>query len=156
MRVVLILSLFVISCTTQKKAVRYFNENEPIASKYCADKYPVKTDTLVIVEHDTTLLKEYIKDIDSIEIHDTICLEYREKIKYIIKNNPPIIKTITIEKENTAKIKSLQFDNDDKLKKIYKLEAKNEILKKRTQNYLIFILFLLLMIIGYIAKKYVI
>jgi hypothetical protein len=156
MRVVLILSLFVISCTTQKKAVRYFNENEPIASKYCADKYPVKTDTLVIVEHDTTLLKEYIKDIDSIEIHDTICLEYREKIKYIIKNNPPVIKTITIEKENTARIKSLQFENEDKQKRIYKLEAKNDLLKKRANNYMAIILFLLLIIISYIVRKFVI
>lgn len=155
MRYLLIIVLFVCSCTTQKKAIRYFNENENIASTYCADKYPVKTDTLVIVETDTTLLKEYINQIDSIEIHDTICLEYREKIKYIVKQNPPIVKTITIEKENTAKIKSLQFQLEDKTKRIYQLEAKVAQLKHSNKAKIAIILFLILILVAFIVGKYV-
>lgn len=154
MKYIFVVLIFLYSCTTQKKAIKYFNDNENIASNYCAEKYPVQTDTMVIVQTDTTLLKEYITEIDSIEITDTICLEYKEKIKYIIKNNPPITKTITIEKENTAKIKVLQLKIDEKDKLIYDLNADKKKYENRSNKLISILIFLLILILIYIYAKY--
>jgi hypothetical protein len=153
MKYLLIITIFLYSCTTQRKATNYFNNNPDVASEYCAEKYPVGTDTMVIVEHDTTLLKEYIKEIDSLEIHDTICLEYKERIKYIFKNNPPITKTITIEKENTAKIKSLQIKLEKAENKIEIQENKINELKRSGRIKFYIILFIILLCIAYIFGR---
>lgn len=154
MKYLFIIVIFLYSCTTQKKAINYFNNNEEVAANYCANKYPIGTDTMVIVEHDTTILKEYIKEIDSLEIHDTICLELKEKIKYIIKNNPPVVKTITIEKENTAKLKALQIKIESKDKLIDDLNAERKKYKSQSKSRLAIILWLLLILVGFIAAKF--
>ncbi len=155
MKYYFIILIFLYSCTTQKKAINYFNNNEDVASTYCANKYPVQTDTMVIVQTDTTLLKEYIKEIDSIEIHDTICLQYKEKIKYIIKNNPPITKTITIEKENTARVKSLQIQIEKKDQFIYQLNDEKNKYKSRYKILLSILLFLIVLLFIYAYTKYI-
>lgn len=153
MKYLLIIIIFLYSCTTQRKATNYFNNNPEIAADYCAEKFPIGADTLVIVEHDTTLLKEYIKEIDSIEIMDTICLEYREKIKYIIKNNPPITKTITIEKENTARVKSLQIKLEKREEEIESLKQKINKLKRSNKIKTAIILWIILIAIAYIIGR---
>lgn len=69
MRILLtILTAFLLfSCTTQRKAVNYFNANEDVAAAYCAVKFPPKDS---IVTHIDTVLKasnpDYTKVIDSL------------------------------------------------------------------------------------------
>jgi hypothetical protein len=154
MKYVLVVLILFCSCTTQKKVTRYLNENTQYVAEYCGDKFPVKTDTMVIVESDTTLLKEYITEIDSIEIHDTICNATKERIKTIIRNNPPLTRTITIEKENTARITALQLRNQEQEKTIASLTDMLQKFRNQNKNLWVILIAIIVLTIVYAYFKY--
>lgn len=65
--VVLLLLLCCMGCTTQRKAINYFNTHELVAATYCAAKFPT-TDSIV-TRIDTIVKannKDYSKTIDSL------------------------------------------------------------------------------------------
>jgi hypothetical protein len=114
---IVIFFLSVCSCTTQRKAERYLNENKEFAASYCAAQFKVNTDTIKIYDLDTIRFEHYINSIDTIVIDtshskENIITQVKYRIKEIIKQTPPITITKIVEKENTANIERLKIVND--------------------------------------------
>lgn len=148
--IIIIFFLSVYSCTTQRKAEKFFNANEDVAAGYCAMKFPIRVDTIVVNKEDTILLKEYLSKIDSIEIIDTICLGVKEKIKYIIKNKPPQIKEVIVTKENTAKVIHIQNTLNKKEADLLFAKERMQRLKQFNKALIGILIFILLLVISMI------
>lgn len=102
----------VTSCTTERKAIKYFDKHQLVAADYCASKYPV--------------IPTYIKGKDSIiektvEVKgDSIPCPPNEKGE-VVKVKCPDAKLVyqerwrtdTVVKENTAKLSALQLRYND-------------------------------------------
>jgi hypothetical protein len=162
MRYVLLIIFYlsITSCLTQKKVNRYLNNNEEFASTYCASKFPITTDTFTIYETDTLRLNYYNHSIDTLIVDtsgskEKIITEIKYRVKEIIRNTPPLVTTKIIEKENTAKIKSLELklnSTESKLNKAYKsLEGLKTF---RTITFLIAFLITLLLLFRQYLKSF--
>ena len=116
------------SCTTERKAVNYFNKHPELSAKFCGDAYPVKSEYKpgeTIIKRDTVIVSS-----DSV-----LCPPAGEKganseSKPVYVKCPPnktitqtIFRTDTLIKENTAKLESLRYD-------LAKVQADNAGLKK--------------------------
>lgn len=159
-----ILIYILYGCTTQKKAARYFDNNNTEAAAYCADRFPVieTSDTVFITdsaellayENEFTYMAKYIDSLISIKCDTSI----KPDIRYIIKklpSKPCPEKIITKQIENTAKIKVI-FDSCQKMSSLLNKKLDKEIEKvkiltdesnkyKRQRNRYLWLVLLLLM-----------
>jgi hypothetical protein len=149
-------------CTTQKKAIRYFDNNNTEAADYCADRFPIRETVDTIEVQDTALLYQYEVEfnhlshlLDSLLIAncDTV---YVDRIIQVIKKLPskPEIKYIVKSQENTArsqvildscnKMSSLLNKKLDKeVEKVKVLTDKCEKYKRQRNRYLWWVLLLI-------------
>ena len=113
---VLWMAFFLTSCQTQKKVTRYLNENNSFAAEYCGLAFPVRDSIIykpgqVISRSDTTYLPgdslpcpHHIADVNKkVYVH---CPPNQLITDTIFK-----VDTITVIRENTAKISSLSQSN---------------------------------------------
>lgn len=130
-------------CTTQKKAVKYFDNHNTEAASYCSDRFPVQEtiDTITIL--DTSALEEYAKEymymamyIDSV-LSVKCDTSSRTIIRYVINklpSKPCPEKIITKQVESTARYQVLldscaksytqqKADIESKEKNIFKLTS---------------------------------
>ena len=98
------------SCQTERKATRFMSEHPNVLAKICDEKFPVIPSVDTIVTVDSSLLQQYEKEfgnlyylIDSLISNDSIKTVIQTQIKTV---STPVYrtKTITVTKENTAKI----------------------------------------------------
>lgn len=134
------------SCTTQKKAIRWFNEHETEAAKYCAVKFPVSesVDTSFVIDsagyeaaywelwhYADSLLNERSK----VE-HDTAYIEriresIKTEIKWRLKPCVDSVKVVTKTVENTAKVKYLTGKLDEQITVITNMYNRNNELQQK-------------------------
>ena len=151
-------------CTTQKKAARYFDNNNTEAAAYCADRFPVveTTDTvyltdsaeLLTYENEFTYMAKFIDSLVSIKCDTSI----KPDIRYVIKNlpsKPCPQKVITKQIENTAKTQvifdscqkvtsSLNLKLDKEIEKVKVLTDESNKYRRQRNRYLWWVLLLLL------------
>lgn len=129
------LLILLFSCTTERKAVKYFDKHQDVAGNYCNKKFPVLpiVDT-VIVAYDSTafdaVYNEMLKFVDSLlslpkdtaYVHDT--LKIKGRIRYVLipckDSTVTLIRTV----ENKAKIAALEAEKKDLEKQVYHLKTK--------------------------------
>lgn len=126
------------SCTTQKKATKYFDEHPKDAADYCAVKFPVKEtiDTIYsgidsadyelayreVWEYADSLLNELGKKpgevviyqgdtiyVPSVKANDRLRKEIEKELRKKLRPCIDSVKVITKTVENTAKVTSLQI-----------------------------------------------
>lgn len=123
MKYLIFIAVLLSACTTERKVVKYLNENPKVSSLYCADKFPVK-ETFIKG-------KEIIKS-DTVTTIDTVITEHLVKgetvyIKSISKPCKSITKYIsvtdTIVKENTTRVSYLS-DRAKEYEVLYNAEQK--------------------------------
>lgn len=108
----LLIWIVLFGCTTQNKAIKFFDKKKPIAAKYCADRFPIKETIDTIIIEDTAVIEMYEREFDymyryidsllSIKV-DT---QSRKDIMYIVDRlpaPPPVTKYVTKIVENTAR-----------------------------------------------------
>lgn len=133
MRYLLLILLF--SCTTERKAVKYFDKHQETAGNYCSGKFPVFpiVDT-IIVGYDTAafdaVYNEMLRFVDSLlllpkdtaYIHDTVKIKGR--IRHVLipckDSTVTLIKTV----ENKAKIAALEAEKKLLEQQVYHLKTK--------------------------------
>ena len=134
------------SCTTQKRATRWFNEHETEAAKYCSVKFPVSesVDTAFVIDsagyeaaywelwrYADSLLNERSKT-----THDTAYIEkiresIKTEIKWRLKPCVDSVKVVTKTVENTARVKYLTGKLDEQITIITNMYNRNNILEQK-------------------------
>ena len=159
------------SCTTQKKATRWFDDHEPVAAKYCLVKFPLKetTDTLYTIDSagyeaaywELWKYADSLLDARSKVAHDTAYIEkIRESIKTEIKyklkpcidSSKTVIKTV----EDTRKITVLNAKIEEQISIITNMYNRNNELQGKLSNrtnYLWISLLIILLLSLYITRK---
>lgn len=133
-----LLLILLIGCTTERKAVNYFDKNQDVAGNYCNDKFPSVpiVDTVIVSGYDSTdfneAYDEVLKFVDSLLAlpYDTVYTQLRDtvyvkgKIRYALR--PCIDSTVTLIRtvENTAKIAALTAEKEKLSKQVYHLQKK--------------------------------
>lgn len=131
----LIAALLLVSCTTERKAVRYFDQHPETAGNYCADKFPVIPiiDTIV-VGYDSTAFNEAYNEVlrfadsllslprDTAYVHDTVRI--KQRIRLSVRPCIDTIRTVLRTYENTARITALQAERDRLKTEVYHLQKK--------------------------------
>lgn len=130
-----LLLILLVSCTTERKAVKYFDRHQDVAGNYCTGKFPVLpiVDT-VIVGYDSSafdaVYNEMLKFVDSLlslphdtaYIHDTIRIKGR--MRYVLTPCKDSTVTLIRTVENKAKITALEAEKKDLEKQVYHLKTK--------------------------------
>lgn len=108
----LLLLIGCLSCTTQRKAEKWMNEHHLEASAYCADKFPVQTDTQYIkgeTIYDTIFEPVEIIDTFACPPSDTV-VRYQIKIQTKKERVTEVRTDTLIEwRENLAKVVELDL-----------------------------------------------
>lgn len=71
-----LLSSCLVSCMTERKAVKYFNEHDKAAADYCAVKFPVMEKVDIVIQEDTAGAK---KIVDSLQHYADSLLQIAEQ-----------------------------------------------------------------------------
>lgn len=110
---VIALLLIFAACNPTKKAARIFDEDRPAAAKYCAEKFPVKDDTLylqggVIVDTIITVKDSLIRVI--CPKSDTVT-QVQQVVKFrTITVDKLRVDTVTVIRENKANTAHLEIE----------------------------------------------
>jgi hypothetical protein len=136
MNKLLIILLFLSSCATQRNAEKFVDKQkgvEWLADK-CSKEFQIMETSDTLIQSDTALLAAYEQEyaylnylLDSLlsKGSDTVLIDkIRERIKV---KEVPTVKTITVVKENIAKIAAVQFNCDrlvDKLNATIEKQSK--------------------------------
>lgn len=162
--IVFILIMLLTSCTTERKATRYFNEHKPVAANYCAEAFPVK-DSMSVIErtkYDTLYAPVYM--VDTVVRFDTLINEravtLTRPVKVPCPSVPIITKTVTRDSihflENTARIDACEYTIQDLQVKVLTQAARIDTLQDKVKHKNKAILWLLLIIVVesiYIFRK---
>lgn len=133
--VIIVLVIFFASCTPNRKfakAVRTMDNDPEQAAWYCATKFPVK-DTIIYrdsVTYDTIINDNYIHD--TATIHDTTTITKSSPAKTLVKT---VYKVKEIVRENTAKVKALEYALSDATKLIAKKDAQVDECQKKSDEW---------------------
>lgn len=131
----LFLILFLASCTTERKAVKYFDGHPEAAGNYCTGKFPFLPliDT-VIISYDSSDYNEAYNEVlrfadsllllphDTSYVHDTVRI--KQRIRLSVRPCIDTIRTVVRTYENTAKITALQAEIERLNKEIFHLQKK--------------------------------
>jgi hypothetical protein len=102
------------SCQTERKAAKFYAKNPTALAKICDEKFPVIPSVDTFVTIDSAVLLQYEREfsnlyylIDSLISNDSIKTVIQTQIK-TVKEPVYKTKTVTITKENTARLAALR------------------------------------------------
>lgn len=119
--IIFLLGVCLVGCTTTKKAIQILNAHPETSARYCAVNYPVRDS--IIFQKGKVITKHYVDTLQGDSIPCTLAESYvhcppsTHSIDSIFVHD-----TITIIRENTAKLKSVTLKKSALLNKIEKLE----------------------------------
>jgi hypothetical protein len=106
-----------VSCTTERKVVKFLDKNEQFAATECADRFPIQeTSDTVYVEPDSELMESYEKHFAeySAMIDSLLTIrcpdgktEFIERLKEV--PGKPIVRVVTKVQESTAKLEAAKY-----------------------------------------------
>lgn len=131
---VIMIMMFMTSCTTYKKFQRYGDNHTDSAASYCASRYPVKVETIIntVTKEGKPVIQQIPGETVYINCDSAIASAWDEASrKHIGVQCPPskiihttdtVYKEVTKVEENTAKVSYLQqqLENQTKLSEKYK------------------------------------
>jgi hypothetical protein len=142
-------AILLLGCNPAQKAARIFNEDREAAAKYCAEKFPVKDDTLYL--QGGIIIDTLIEVRDSLvrvicPKSDTIT-EVKQVVKFkTITVDKLRIDTVTVIRENKA--------NTDRLEgEVSKYKAEAQKWKEKSKSNFQFILWLVIILLVIIVLQ---
>jgi hypothetical protein len=148
----LFLIFFLVGCTTQKKAVKYFNKHELVGADYCSVKHPCKDSVRETIR--------LIKGKPVITVHDSIIYsnDTNKVKKYVVKYVTKMVTKVDtlrydriIHQTDKAKEQLLQSQLSGISEQLKESKAK---VNNRTKWALCGWLWVILLIIWQIVRKY--